>query len=86
MQYMTLLNEEGRIRQYSLDTHPGEGVVIVDFPDDFDFGTVDQYRVVDGALSHDPLPGDPGPEAAAYTQQERNDFIEGLMEGLGNEQ
>lgn len=38
---------------------PSDTRVIVDFPDDFDFVTHHEYRVVDGKLVHDPLPDPP---------------------------
>lgn len=45
---------DGRINYTSEDYSAGESGFEFDFPENFDFGTQSDYRIVDGELIHDP--------------------------------
>lgn len=50
-------DETGRIMATTeREEYAGEGYGQFDFPDDFDFGLQNEYRIVDGELVHDPPP------------------------------
>lgn len=85
------INSENRITASSLEFSVGDGEFTFEFPDDFDFMKQRDYLIVNGTeLVYDPItlpelpidPGDPG-LPGKYSQQERTDFLEGLMEGVG---
>ena len=52
-------DETGRILASTDIEEYAIGMTLFDFPDDFDFVTQDDYRIVDGELVHDPRPLDP---------------------------
>lgn len=52
-------DETGRILASTDVEEYAIGMTEFDFPDDFDFVTQDDYRIVDGKLVHDPRPLDP---------------------------
>lgn len=52
-------DETGRILASTDVEEYAIGMTEFDFPDDFDFVTQDDYRIVDGELVHDPRPLDP---------------------------
>ena len=59
MKYYTALTPDGRIGATSATCHLGGGEAEYEFPEDFDFSRQSDWRLVDGALVHDPLPTEP---------------------------
>lgn len=60
MNYYVGVDEDGRIlvtTPYS--EYASEDMTEFTFPDDFDFGIQNEYRIVDGELVHEPLPDPP---------------------------
>lgn len=58
------VDETGRILATTEFEEYAEGMSEFIFPDDFDFGTQNEYRIVDGELVHDPLPESPETQIA----------------------
>ena len=54
-------DETGRITASTDVEEYAAGMTQFDLPDDFDFATQSDWRIVDGALVHDPLPVAEGP-------------------------
>lgn len=71
------LDEDRRIGAMSVDFHCGPDEWQIEVPGDFDIETAHNYRYVEGALVHDPLPE---PEPLLDVQA----FLAGLMEGYGD--
>lgn len=65
------VDENGRICATTDDKEYAEGMIEIDFPEDFDFTKQDEYRYVDGELVHDPKPPSEE-EAAAEETRQRN--------------
>ena len=76
------LNEENRIvatQEFPfLENEPS-----FDFPDTFEFGEQIDWKIINDELVHDPIPPEPEPEPMVFTEQERSEFLEGLMIGVG---
>lgn len=70
------LGADGRVLSVAWYRKPPAGALIVP-RDALPEGDVTQYRYVDGAFVHDPLP-DPDPEAPAPTAEERIEALERL--------
>lgn len=51
-----MTDETGRIGACTEFEEYAEGMTEFDLPDDLDLGTINEYRIVDGSLVHDPLP------------------------------
>ncbi len=68
-----------RIAVASFDSPLGPDAIEVDFPDGFDMMTMYEYRVVDGALVHDPLPPEPSAPAPDALLNARMQEIEGAL-------
>lgn len=72
------LDAEQRVRATTQpldeDQEPAAGETAIDFPADFDFVQQHDYKWIEEALVHDPLPApEPPPDTTA--------FILGMMEG-----
>ena len=63
------VDENGRIGATTDDKEYAEGMIEIDFPEDFDFTKQDEYRIVDGELSHNPKPLSEEELAAEETRQ-----------------
>mgnify|MGYP001775047178 CR=1 FL=1 len=63
------VDENGRICATTDDKEYAEGMIEIDFPEDFDFTKQDEYRYVDGELVHDPKPPSEEELAAEETRQ-----------------
>lgn len=57
MKYFIGTDEDGRILvSTDVEEYADENMYEFELPDDFDFATQDEYRIVDGELVHDPRP------------------------------
>ena len=65
-----MCDETGRIGACTDVEEYAEGMVEFDLPADLDLGTINEYRIVDGELVHDPLPPT-DEELAAEEEKER---------------
>ena len=63
------VDENGRIGATTDDKEYAEGMIEIDFPEDFDFTKQDEYRYVDGELVHDPKSPSEEELAAEETRQ-----------------
>lgn len=65
MKHFIGTDEDGRILvSTDVEEYADENMCEFDLPDDFDFATQDEYRIVDGELVHDPLPTPPDQQIA----------------------
>lgn len=70
------VDETGRITCTSDAGSVEDGDVEVEFPEGFDFAAQGEYRLVDGALVHDPLPEAPEDESARLKRELRDtDYV-----------
>lgn len=69
------VDENGRIGATTDVAEYAEGMEEFDFPEDFDFSTQSEYRIVDGELVHDPIPPSEE-ELAAEKSAKRNAQIQ----------
>lgn len=57
----TEVDEDGTLREIEREElcHVGDGEIEFDFPADFPWEDISDYRIADGTLVHDPLPAPP---------------------------
>ncbi|MEA5017060.1 MAG: hypothetical protein VB099_21135 [Candidatus Limiplasma sp.] len=74
----------GRIGATSATHHLGEGEVEHEFPPEFDFTRQQDWRLVDGALVHDPLPNpQPVPTPTEVLRSQMDDVILAMADMIG---
>lgn len=85
MKHWIKIDAEGRLTSYADEGfHCGEGEILAEIPADFEPDKIRDYKYVQGAIVHDPLP--PGEDINAPTMGERVTELEAqnamLMECL----
>lgn len=83
MTYFVSTDETGRIGATTQFEEYAAGMSEFDFPEDFDFATQHEYRIVDGELVHDPLQPTEE-ELAAQEEAERQSQIRAAVPMLMN--
>lgn len=82
----TAVDETGRITCTTpYEKYADESMIDYDiFPDDFNFGTQNDYRIVDGELVYDPLPEPPESQIAKLKGKlaETNDTVLEMYEAM----
>ena len=84
MKYHTMLTQDGRVVVTSAAHSEGEGMIQIEFPENFDFTHQSDWRLVDGALVYDPLPeAEPLPTPLEAMQTQLNDVILAMADVIG---
>lgn len=84
MKYHTMLTQDGRVVVTSAAHLEGEGMIQIEFPEDFDFTHQSDWRLVDGALVYDPLPeAEPVPTLMEVLQAQVNELLLAVADMIG---